>query len=140
MLLTRKLVITNRLAGYNSDDTNRRRLNKMFVKQKMKGEELKDMMYRKWLKVYDIKLIERDNHYFLDIQSHAPTNFPEYCKKLDDIANQFNKWQIAGSIREKMMALELEPSIEIDNDGNKIGMNVSIALDVTTARSAEFDL
>lgn len=140
MLLTRKLVITNRLAGYNSDDNNRRRLNQMFVKQKMKGEELKDMMYRKWLKVYDVKLIKRDNHYFLDIQSHAPTNFPEYCKKLDDIANQFNKWQIAGSIREKMMALDLEPSIEVDNDGNKIGMNVSIALDVTTARSAEFDL
>jgi hypothetical protein len=76
----------------------------------------------------------------LDIQSYAPTNFPEYCKRLDAIADQINKWQIAGSLREKMMALELEPSIEVDNDGNKIGMNVSIALDVTTARSAEFDL
>jgi len=140
MLLTRKLVITNRLAtGFNNDD-NRRKLNHVFAKQNIKGEDIKDMMYRKWLKVYDVKLTQRENHYFLDIQSNVPTNFPEYCKKLDDIANQINKWQIAGSLKEKIMALEIEPSVELDDNGNKIGMDVSIALDVTTSRSIEFDL
>lgn len=137
-----QVVVHNRLFSppprpekWNNNDENRKRLQNAFLVQNIKGEDLKNIMFNKWMKTFEVELIKRDKEYFLDIKCKSPKDFIKYQEDLDAIAEKINKWGISASIKEKINSLQYSPYME-----NDIEMDVSIALDVSDYRHIEFDL
>ena len=119
----------------NNSDENRQRLRNTFLVQHIKGEDLKNIMFKKWMKIFQVELIKRNGEYMLDITCKSPTDFRKYHDDLDEIAEKINKWGVVGSLKEKINSLKYSPYVEDD-----ILMDISIALDVSDCRQSEFDI
>ena len=112
----------------------------------MCGAELRELVYSKWSRTYDIRLRRRGSRMFLEVlwkhleQASFPLTEEEYMEVLDAVAAYISEWGVGDEVRRGIQAASTRgPGIT----GGRAAKSIMISLGVEvgdSARSGEWSL
>lgn len=117
----------------NSDD-----LSALYISTRIKGEDIRMMMYRKWNRVFDVDILERAGRMCVAIHACKPypSDTAAYMQKLEGLADRMNAWQVSGAFTDLFKNLE----VDLTHACKGTTAPLLIPLEVTAARIKEFEL
>jgi len=119
-------------------------LNQLLVKDRITGEELRQLVVQKWGRSYDVRLHKRNSKMYLQVmwkfleQQSFPLTEEEYMAQLDAVAEYLTDWGVADTVRR---GIEGARARGPGYTGGTSARCISIPLDVDrgAARSSEWD-
>eukprot|EP00667_Euglena_gracilis_P023997 EG_transcript_27365 len=85
---------------------------------KMTGQELKELVMKKYGRAYDTRLCKRRDRYYVEImwfhegQKAFPLSPERFAQQLDAVAETLNEWRVQNQVRAGIAALRKRPILD----------------------------
>ena len=85
-----------------------RRLNMLMVPYKVKGQELRDMIQRKWNRPCDVRLVIKYNEFHVKLSHNTSNTYEILGENLEDVTKFLNELDSIGILREQINGIAWE--------------------------------
>lgn len=122
----------------------RQQLNKILTAPGISGTELRELVYQKWGRSYDVRIQRRGTRVYVHVmwkyleQQSFPLSDEQYQMQLDAVAEYLTMWGVADTVRAGIKAAS-DRGPGYTGGGNAKAISIPLGVDVDGGRSGEWN-
>mmetsp|Transcript_32343 Transcript_32343/g.71527 ORF Transcript_32343/g.71527 Transcript_32343/m.71527 type:complete len:193 (-) Transcript_32343:499-1077(-) len=120
------------------------RFNQLLTRPSITGRELRELVFQKWGRTYDVRLQKLGSKIYLQVmwrfleQQSFPLTEVEYMQQLDAVAEYLTEWGVVDTVKQGIASARPKGP-GYTGGGNARCVSIPLDVDLTGARKAEWN-